>query len=165
MCTGHSACPRCGHVVRREEFFKKKKVVRVLQPPPPPKGFETYINSIFKTSMARPRWGPTSNNGRELTWRCYALKQKYHLPCPPPPCCKFFVPTYIPQSEARCGGHFKPYMLGSGCPPPLQLDQDPPPPPRPLAPPRNWLKSASVWPIAMPPLPRAPMQCGCPNLG
>ena len=30
------------------------------------------------------RWGAASNSGREWTRGCYALKQKYHSPCPPP---------------------------------------------------------------------------------
>ena len=71
------------------EFFLEKDVVRVVQtappPPAPPKGVERYINSVLKTSMVRPRWGATRNSGRELTRECYALQQKYHLPCPPPP--------------------------------------------------------------------------------
>ena len=83
---GHSAYARCGHVVCGENFFFKEECsARVAPPPSPPKGFETYINSVFKTSMVWLGWGATSNSGQELTRGCYALKQKYHLPCLPPP--------------------------------------------------------------------------------
>ena len=53
---------------------------------------KAYINSILKKSMVRPGWGTIGNSGRELTRGCYALKQKYHLPYPPPPALKFLSP-------------------------------------------------------------------------
>ena len=89
---GHSTCTRCGHVVRGENFFFKKTYCARCKsfPPSPRKGFETYINSFFTTCMVRPGWGATGNSGRELTRGCYALKHKYHLPCPPPPLLQFF---------------------------------------------------------------------------
>ena len=51
-----------------------------------------------RTPILSPLLWTTSNSGRELTWGCYAVKQKYHLPCPPPPLLQFFG-AYICTSK------------------------------------------------------------------
>ena len=83
-------------------FFLKKDVVHVLRiaPPPlaPPRVFKAYINSVLKTSMIWPGWGAIGNSGRELTQGCYALKQKYHVPCPLPPS---FENSFIPPCTLK----------------------------------------------------------------
>ena len=59
---------------------------------------------------------------------CYALQQKYHLPCPPPLLQNFFIPTYVPQNDQRDRAvilrhlYWAPGASPSGRPP------DPPPP-------------------------------------
>ena len=108
LVCGHSAYALCGHVVRGENFFLKKMYCTRCKPfrPSPPKGFETYINSFFTTCMVRPAWGATGNTGRELTRGCYALKHKYRVPCPPPPCCNFFSNIHAANMSTAMRGSF-----------------------------------------------------------
>ena len=103
----------------------------------PPTGFGTYINSALKTSMVRPGWGATSISGREWTRGCYALKQKYHLPCPPPPppCFKKFSPTYMLRSDYRVEAVILCHVCQAMKPPPPPFLAAPLPPPRPTPPP------------------------------
>ena len=103
-------------------------------PPPPPKGFETHMNSSFTTSIVRPGWGATGNSSRELTWGCYALKHKYHLPSPPPPCCNFFCQhTYHKNVQRDEGVILSHICWGAGAPLPAPdpPQTQPPPPPSP----------------------------------
>ena len=65
----------------------------------------------------------TGNSGRESTWGCYPVKQKYHLPYPP-----FFYKlllshhTYPNMISATRRSHLSHICWGLGLPPP------PPPP-------------------------------------
>ena len=132
-------------------FFFLKNVVRLVPrptPPAPPWGFETYINYVLKKGMFRPGWGATGKSGRELTRGCYALHQKYHLPCPPP-CCKNFLPTYMPQNDQ----HDEAVILIHTCCGPGAPPLPPAPRPRrPSPPPAKW-EGVGVWPVATPPPP------------
>ena len=79
----------------------------------------------------------------------------YHPPPPPPLVAIFFCQhTYRQMFSAM--SHFKPYMLGPGCPPRLRLARDPPDPPPPPPAPWNWLESgreSAYGPMVRPPPP------------
>ena len=105
-CMGYVAFPPTfGPREGRGEAANSYFVPFLGTPPSPPKGFETYMNSFFKTSMVRPGWGATGSSGRKLTRGCYALQHKYHLPSPPP-AANFFLPTYVPQGGGRSIGPY-----------------------------------------------------------
>ena len=136
---GHATCSgTCAPLVyvhtlwaccaRRELFFFEKDVVHVVGTPPSPRSSKGFLNIhqlCLENSMVRPGWGATSNSGRELTRGCYALKQKYRLPCPPPPLLQyaiFLAPTYVPQSDQCDEAAISSIYVGVRSPPrPLYL--------------------------------------------
>ena len=97
------------------------------------------MNSIFKTSMVRRGWGATGNSGREWTRGC--LLQK------------IFANIHTTKMISAMRGHFKPHMLGSGCPPPLQLAPDPARPRPPSLKLAGKWEGVGVWPLLPPPPP------------
>ena len=87
--------------------------------------------------MVRPGWGATGSSGRELTRGRYALKHKYHLPCPPPPCCNFFCQHTCCKNVYRDEGVILSHICWDpGAPLLFSRPQTPPLPPQDPAPPR-----------------------------
>ena len=80
--------------------------------------------------MVRPVWGATSNSGRELTQGCYALKQKYHLPSPPPLQFFLLLHMYLKVISAMRRPFQAIYVGVWSIPAPSSWPPTPPPPPR-----------------------------------
>ena len=101
------------------------------------RGDETYMNAFFTTCMVRPGWGATGNSGQELTRGCYAVKHKYHLPCPPPPLLQFFFCQHTDRKNVyRDEGVILSHICwGPGAPLPFSRPQTPPRPSPPPPPP------------------------------
>ena len=106
----------------------------------------------------RPGWGASGNNGRELTLGCYALKHKYHLPCPPPPVAIFFVHIHTAKMSIVMRGSFQAIYVGVRVPPSPSAGPRPPlPRPSPALNLAGKWEGVGVWPVAPPP---PPQPCG-----
>ena len=113
-------------------IFSSRKLMASPKAPPQTRIVRNLFNHPWwlENNMVRPWWGATSNGGWELTRGCYAFKQKYHLPSPPPVAI-FFAPTSVPQSDQRDEAAISSHICRGPDPPtpPLAGPLTPPPPP------------------------------------